>query len=193
MAIDSRLPAWAGPPDNVMPGAVPYEALLAASSRAVIWISILWAYPAGFQFDLSLRLRDPQAHGNPTSGPLFVREVNPVTGAREWRPGEEFRFALRFSDGRTADNRSRVEHSPPSASDPPPEVGIELMRGRIRLNPQLQDEHYWVWPLPPPGPIDFVCGWPAMGIGATQVALDAGPIRDAATRSVELWPLGRPI
>lgn len=86
-----------------------------------------------------------------------------------------------------------TEHSPPSASDPPPEVGIELMRGRIRLNPQLQDEHYWVWPLPPPGPIDFVCGWPAMGIGATQVALDAGPIRDAATRSVELWPLGRPI
>jgi hypothetical protein len=100
----ARLPAWAGPPDHVMPGAVPTEALLAASSKAVVWISIIWAYPAGFQLELGLRIRKPQAHGNWASVPLFPGEVNPETGALELKPAERFYFALSFSDGRTVDN-----------------------------------------------------------------------------------------
>ncbi|HUY09997.1 MAG TPA: hypothetical protein VMW80_11245 [Candidatus Dormibacteraeota bacterium] len=46
---------------------------MAASSKTVIWMTMLWAYPTGSQFDLSLRLREPQTHGNPMRGPLFVR------------------------------------------------------------------------------------------------------------------------
>jgi hypothetical protein len=186
------LPAWAGAPDNVMPGAVPTEALLAASAKAVVWISILWAYPTGFQFGLSLRIREPQAHGNWASGPLFAGELYPETGALEWRPGERFHFALSFADGRTVDNRPRIDHAPPSASDPAPKRGIELRSESIRLSPQTLDELYWVWPLPPSGPIRFLCEWAAMGVGPTLVEVDAGPLRDASARSVVLWPLVRP-
>jgi hypothetical protein len=193
MAIDPRLPAWAGPPDNVMPGAVPYEAVLAASSDAVIWISVLWAFPVGFQFTLSISTREARARRNYVSGPFFLPERDAETGKPDWGPGEQFHFAVHFPDGRVADNRPRIQNAPPAPRDPPPEVGIALRSGRMGLSPQLSEATYWVWPLPPPGPIGFVCEWPAMGIGATQVALDAGPIRDAATRSVDLWPLGPPI
>jgi hypothetical protein len=47
---------------------------------------------------------------------------------------------------------------------------------------------YWVWPLPPPGPVTFVCEWPAHGIGESRADVDARLIREAAVRAVPLWP-----
>src|SRR5256885_6760927 len=47
---------------------------------------------------------------------------------------------------------------------------------------------YWVWPLPPPGPVAFVCEWPAFGIPESRAELHARLILDAAARAVELWP-----
>jgi hypothetical protein len=176
-----------------MPGAVPYELALATSSKTVVWMTILWAYPSGLRFDLSLRLREPQPHGNPMRGPFFEGLTDPLTGTLGWRPSEQFRFAVKYADGRTVDNHPRSEHAPPSAGDPPPAAGIELRAVGISLSPQSSDDLYWLWPLPPPGPIGFSCDWLAMGIDPTVVELDAGPIRDAASRAVELWPPGRPI
>jgi hypothetical protein len=51
---------------------------------------------------------------------------------------------------------------------------------------------YWLWPLPPAGPLRFACAWPDEGIEETTAELDAA-IRDAAARAVELWPDDRPI
>ena len=96
-----------------MLGAVPYEALLAASSKAVIWISILWAYRTGFQFELGLRIQKSKAHSNWVSGTLSATEVNLEKGALEWKRAERLYFDLSFSDGRTVDNRPRVERAPP--------------------------------------------------------------------------------
>jgi hypothetical protein len=47
---------------------------------------------------------------------------------------------------------------------------------------------YWVWRLPPPRPITFVCHWPALGIEDGRAQIDGQRIRDAASRSVDLWP-----
>jgi hypothetical protein len=49
-----------------------------------------------------------------------------------------------------------------------------------------QDE--WVWPLPPPGPVSFVCEWPAAGISLTRSEIDAQTILDAAARARTLFP-----
>jgi hypothetical protein len=46
----------------------------------------------------------------------------------------------------------------------------------------------WVWPLPPPGPLTFVCEWPGLDIPLTRVAMDAERIRDAGGRAELLWP-----
>jgi hypothetical protein len=33
--------------------------------------------------------------------------------------------------------------------------------------------HDWLWPLPPPGPLVFVCAWPALALPETRTELDA--------------------
>ena len=46
----------------------------------------------------------------------------------------------------------------------------------------------WMWPLPPAGPLDFVCEWLAFGIAESRAGIDARLILDTARRSVRLWP-----
>jgi hypothetical protein len=40
--------------------------------------------------------------------------------------------------------------------------------------------HWWAWPLPPSGPLEFIC---QLGTGETRVGIDAQLILDAAQRS----------
>ena len=47
---------------------------------------------------------------------------------------------------------------------------------------------WWAWPLPPSGPLEFICQWPIYGIGDTRVGIDAQLILDSGRRSVQLWP-----
>jgi len=54
--------------------------------------------------------------------------------------------------------------------------------------PRLQFWRWWAWPLPPAGPLEFVCEWPAFGITETRAGIDAQMILDAAQRSIRLWP-----
>jgi hypothetical protein len=52
----------------------------------------------------------------------------------------------------------------------------------------LWEHRNWLWPIPPRGPVAFVCEWPALEIPLTCATLDAEVIRDAARRAVVLWP-----
>jgi hypothetical protein len=47
---------------------------------------------------------------------------------------------------------------------------------------------WWAWPLPPTGPLEFICQWPMYEIAETRASIDAQLILDAAQRSVRLWP-----
>jgi hypothetical protein len=95
---------------------------------------------------------------------------------------------LRFADGQTASNDPRrwprsFETEQP---DPPflyPHGGGGGERGwRAR---------HWLWGLPSPGPLAFVCAWPARGIPEARVEIDGGLVLEAAGRAVALWPAGR--
>jgi hypothetical protein len=46
----------------------------------------------------------------------------------------------------------------------------------------------WVWGLPPPGQLAFVCEWPARNIPETRVEIEAGLVLEAASRAVPIWP-----
>jgi len=48
--------------------------------------------------------------------------------------------------------------------------------------------HYWVWPLPPSGPVAFIAEWPSYGIPESRVEVEAQLIIDAAARALRLWP-----
>ena len=47
---------------------------------------------------------------------------------------------------------------------------------------------YWLWPLPPPGPLRISCEWPLVDIAMTTVEIDANNLLGAASRARSLWP-----
>jgi hypothetical protein len=50
------------------------------------------------------------------------------------------------------------------------------------------DWDFWVYPLPPDGPVILVASWLEHGVGETRAELDGTAIREASRRSVTLWP-----
>jgi hypothetical protein len=51
-----------------------------------------------------------------------------------------------------------------------------------------QHSRWWAWPLPPSGPLQFICHWPTLATGEMRVGIDAQLILDAARQAVQLWP-----
>jgi hypothetical protein len=51
----------------------------------------------------------------------------------------------------------------------------------------IWDMEYRVRPLPPPGPLAFICVWPGRGILTSRVEVYGVAIREAADAAVTLW------
>jgi hypothetical protein len=65
----------------------------------------------------------------------------------------------------------------------PKPAGPVLYPFEVRRGPYSFFSRWWTWPLPPAGPLEFVCEWRAFGIAG----INAGLILDAARHSVRLW------
>ncbi|GIJ43323.1 hypothetical protein Val02_02090 [Virgisporangium aliadipatigenens] len=163
-------PAWL-PDEAVLPGAVPETTVLARTDDVVVALGDLHAYPNGFAFTLTVVLREPQREG----GGRFLRHFH----ARPL-PADFLRFGLRFADGTVLTNLD------PRPADPD-EEGPRLLPQGGSGGQRRHEQRYWVWPLPPSGPVDVVCEWPARGIPETTVALDGDVVREAAGRAVTLF------
>jgi hypothetical protein len=51
---------------------------------------------------------------------------------------------------------------------------------------------YWIFPLPPEGPITIAFAWPRWGLQEQSRKLDAAPILEAAAQVEQLWEDNRP-
>lgn len=96
-------------------------------------------------------------------------------------PGR-FRFGVAFSDGRQATSGRRdgpdVERTAQSAQ-------LKLLgSSHVGL---LWTGDYWLWPLPPAGPLVVGCRWPDRGIPETLVQIDPAPLLTAAATSRPVW------
>ena len=171
-------PAWAKP-EATLGGTVAGETILARGHDAVIGVSGLTAYPNVFSFTLTVVLRREDRPGRVLhqafQGDFFDGEP-PAPGF--------LRLGVQFADG-TAVSNLGDDPRLPSATDP---TGALLMREGGGGSGRRYEMSYWVWPLPPPGPVTFFCAWPAQGIGESRADVDARLIRDAAARAVPLWP-----
>jgi hypothetical protein len=150
------------PPGTEFPGAVSIGPLALARTEAVaVAIIGMWAFKTGFEFCYSTRFRNSQP---PASGELA--------------PQESAHVGLQFADGRTVSN---VGASPPQPN------GLVLTPLGISGGFHYRNWSYWAWPLPPPGPVIFVFEWQAANISEKQVSIDARPILDAASHSIQIW------
>jgi hypothetical protein len=166
----------------------PVAAILARTEETVVAVTGIRAYPAGFGFTLNLRLRNlhPRERRGFWPFPEFGRRRS-----REW-PVDALRLTIEFADGRSVDNL----YPPIVASDTPdsdrpmlsdgPGTGM-VVSGSFR-DRWIWDMEYRVRPLPPPGPLAFVCAWPGRGITSARVEVDGAAIREAADAAVTLWP-----
>lgn len=168
-------------PDNEVPAGVAFTAVLARTGEAAVSVSNLQVHSVGFAFTVAARTRHVSERNDLRlgRGPLRMGEPGGVLS-------EEFlRIAVVFADGRVATNLAghRLRTGGPIPAERP-----ILSQGHGSSGGRRADATYWLTPLPPPGPVVFVCEWPGHGIGESRAELDASLILDAVSRVVTLWP-----
>jgi hypothetical protein len=155
------------PPAAEFPIVAVSALLLARTEVVAVVVTAIWAFKAGFEFWIKAQFRH--------DGPALATE-----------PDERsLHVGLLFADGRKVANVGSV--SEPAGSVP---TGLILSPRSSGGGRRHRDRSYWVWPLPPAGPVTFVCEWAAFNIPEQRAEVDAQLILDAARRSVQVWPEG---
>ncbi|MEO3928580.1 hypothetical protein ABGB07_32660 [Micromonosporaceae bacterium B7E4] len=172
-------PAWMKP-EAVFPSLVPEHRLLAHIGSAAIAIGGLLAYPTGFEFTVTAVLRTPDRR--PDLPHHDIHQMGYWAGRP--LPAEFLRVGVQFADGSSITNLDRHAF-PPLDAEP---AGPVLIPASAEADDRRRVAHYWVWPLPPSGPVAFVVEWPGYGIPESRVEVDGQLILDAAARAVRLWP-----
>ena len=151
-------------------GVVPVELVIGLSDRAAVALVGIVAYPTGFSFTLASRRR------------------NPDPADRHWKPPHELdapltegtlpptllRFGFQFADGEKLTSIPRAL------------AAVGFRQRAVRSNDVSRagggdgaawDSDFWVWRLPPPGPVTVVCEWPSEGIDETRTTLDSDALQ----------------
>jgi hypothetical protein len=164
-----RVPRPWDPPETEFPAIVPISTLLfGRPGQTAIAITGMSAYSNGFEIVMT-RLIRPDVLG---------LDEDPVPGSPRdmLTEPQSFQLRLQLSDG------SMVT----SGKAPGAEPAGPILRSRGGGG----TSHYvlsrwWAWPLPPSGPLEFIC---QLGTGEARVGIDAQLILDAAERSIRVWP-----
>ncbi|HSI92982.1 MAG TPA: hypothetical protein VK925_05745 [Jiangellaceae bacterium] len=179
-------PDWLAPPPSVLGQVVAGQLLLARSDRAAVVLTSVLAYPSGFEFHISAILREPastraeMAQGRAEAFSAGAAVPRPRTFV-ETAGGPE--LTLTFADGTTLSNGRPgplPEHDVPG--------GPVLVPVEATTDDRRRDARFWVWSLPPEGPVTIECAWPAQEITYGRVEISGALIRQAAAGAVELWP-----
>jgi hypothetical protein len=166
------------PPEAELPGIVQISTvLLARTERAAVAVTGISAYSAGFEISLTARFRPERdgAGAEQRPGAALARFEDPRAIRRS------LRFGLQLSDGRKVIGQ---HGGPGDDSEPGGPILRQFMGGGT---PRSHVSRWWYWPLPPAGPLEFVCEWPALSIPESRSAVDGQLILDAAARSIRLW------
>jgi hypothetical protein len=179
---------------GVIPAAVPLELLLARTDTAAVAVANAAAYPTGVAFTLLVRVRSIDSLAfllsELVNGHLLRPHPGVTPASSQIFQANRLRFGVAFSDGRAATNLTRFSgHRGPDAEDAP---SISLTSTGGLGGEMSYEQRWWLWPLPPPGTVGFVCEWPGMGIPESRREIEANILLEATARAIELWP-GNPV
>jgi len=168
------------PPDNETGVVVPIRQVIVRREDLVIAFTGIVAYSLGFAGDLVVLWRQAES-------PDDVERMDLIHAQHGmYRRGElrdDFlRFGVEFGDGRRGTNlETRF------GDEAGPERVYVATHGGGGGGSKMS-WHYWVRPLPPPGPVALVVEWPVLDVPTTRHEVDAQPILDAAAESEPFWP-----
>ena len=177
---ESPQPVWLNPPEDMLPGVVPVEPILGRSEQAVVMLTGIRAFPTGLAMSLAVRTR-ARVKGLNLNDEVFDGPYRHALDS-DWRR-DRFNWGVEFADGRRATN-----------VDPWVDGGLErapdhpvLSGGGCGGSDRSADRDYWLWPLPPAGPLKIVCQWLTLDIGPTTTEIDGALAVAAAARSRPVW------
>jgi hypothetical protein len=168
-----RIPSWLRPPEAMVPGIVPVELVVARTDTYAVLVTDLRAYPTGLDFTLT---------GRPRPG-----RSDPVMDRRHRFAYRNVWLELRFADGRTVSTDPR--HWPRTFETVQPDPPFLYSHGSGGSERGWRSPH-WLWGLPPPGRLTFVCRWAAGQNPAAGAEIDARLVLEAADRATAVWPTG---
>ncbi len=161
-------------------GVVPVELVIGLSDRAAVALVGIVAYPTGFSFTLASRRRNPDPadrHWKPPhelDAPMMEGRLPPTL----------LRFGFQFADGEKLTSIPRASPQLDFDSEP---SGPTMFPRAGGGDSAAWDSDFWVWRLPPPGPVTVVCEWPSEGIDETRTTLSSEEFLAASARAQVLW------
>jgi hypothetical protein len=170
-----------GPPDNEVPGAIEFRAILARNDDLAVAIVALDAYSTGLSISFALRLRHADRSEYGVSDDLFGHH-------RRGGRGSGLLVGIAYPDGRTASNVATTPFPDPLT----PEEQPYLMQGGGSGGDRTFNIEYWLTPIPPPGDLTIIVAWQSQGIPETHTSIPADLIAVAVARTIELWPWQMP-
>jgi hypothetical protein len=184
---EQQHPTWFGPPEHELGKTIPLDTVIAQSDVGVVAVSHAVVYSTGAAFDFVARARGlSQAQANRLFHEQHMFDDEDL-------PDSLLRIGFEFADGRRASNlggwRAHRKLMTPGAEPEEPVLmphaggGGSSGGGDVSLRPG-----YWLWPLPPSGPLQIVCEWPVVAIPLSTIEIDGGTLVEAAAHRVDLFP-----
>jgi hypothetical protein len=137
------------------------------SGPTAVAVTGMLAYRNGFEFFFTRLVRPDRRVPRPPNPSGFLRTEEP------------FKLGVEFAGGRPTFPGDHIE---PRYDDEPSQPF--LFPGGRSVRGYRQDARWWVWPLPPPGQLKFIC---SLGETTTEASMDAQLILDASQQSIQVW------
>jgi hypothetical protein len=179
--------AWQEPPREILGYTVPIQQFVARTDHAVVALQHAISFQEGCVLNLHVAVQHGSLNESTWNGLVegsFGRDPEFT------RTEADLKFGVRFPDGSratTVDHAFRGWAHPTDRPEPPMliEAGAESS-GSDQFYQSYR--RLWLWPLPPPGPFEFVIKWQGMGIGPASIQLDGSAIIRAAEQALPYWP-----
>jgi len=172
-------PWWQHPVDE-FPARVPLREFLVTTPGTVIVVSHVDVFSVGISIQIDWEVR---RLGQSRSEWQLV-----MHGGHFSATTDVLRFGVALANGATA---TTVDLRSPDAFATEPD-GWSLMNAQGGGGGD--DRRYsgstglWLWPLPPPGPIELVGEWGARGVPESRIILDGSALLTRVAEVQPLWP-----
>jgi hypothetical protein len=180
--------AWQGPPSDILGYPAPIQQFVVRTNHVVVALQQVIAFREGCSFHLHVAVRrdsmDEAAWKDLCESHAMGWGLHP-------KPTDaDLKLGVRFPDGSkatTVDNAFRGWRHPAHRPEAP---ALNEVTNTANSSDQFyrSDRQFWLWPLPQPGPFEFVIEWRKMGVDITSTTVDGSAIVEAAERALRYWP-----